>query len=165
MLKADMVEAQTGEVVTQDIEEKTMEKLLEFIYTGEIDNMDDQLEMLLYAADYYEILGLVSEGREDFFLIEEFQIQVCKSALSQEDVTPKNATNILLLADRHSLNELKKVNQDNKKIFTYILIFLNSKTQRVIAWILAEKEKYMADEDFTKEMEKQPALLMEILKA
>ena len=52
MLKTDMVEAQTGEVVTQDIEEKTMEKLLEFIYTGEIDNMDDQLEMLLYAADY-----------------------------------------------------------------------------------------------------------------
>ena len=67
MLKADMVEAQTGEVVTQDIEEKTMEKLLEFIYTGEIDNMDDQLEMLLYAADKYEIQGLVSEGREDFF--------------------------------------------------------------------------------------------------
>ena len=67
MLKTDMVEAKTGEVVTRDIEEKTMEKLLEFIYTGEIDNMDDQLEMLLYAADYYEIQGLVSEGREDFF--------------------------------------------------------------------------------------------------
>ena len=66
MLKTDMVEAQTGEVVTQDIEEKTMEKLLEFIYTGEVDNMDDQLEMLLYAADYYEIQGLVSEGREEF---------------------------------------------------------------------------------------------------
>ena len=69
MLKTDMVEAQTGEVVTQDIEEKTMEKLLEFIYTGEIDNMDDQLEMLLYAADYYEIQGLVSEGRKEFIFI------------------------------------------------------------------------------------------------
>merc|ERR1712004_38456 len=107
MLKTDMVEAQTGEVATHDIEEKTMEKLLEFIYTGEIDNMGDQLEMLLYAADYYEIQGL---------------IQVCKNALSQEDVTPKNATKILLLAERHSLNELKKVNQDDKNIyiFTYI---------------------------------------------
>ena len=119
MLKTDMVEAQTGEVVTYDIEEKTMEKLLEFIYTGEIDNMDDQLEMLLYAADYYEIQGLVSEGREEFFLIELFQIQVCKSALSQEDVTPRNATNILLLAKRHTLNELKKVNQDDKNIYIY----------------------------------------------
>ena len=120
MLKTDMVEAKTGEVVTQDIEEKTMEKLLEFIYTGEIDNMDDQLEMLLYAADYYEIQGLVSEGREEFFLIELFQIQVCKSALSQEDVTPRNATNILLLAERHTLNELKKVNQDDKNIRIYL---------------------------------------------
>ena len=119
MLKTDMVEAQTGEVVTQDIEEKTMEKLLEFIYTGEIDNMDDQLEMLLYAADYYEIQGLVSEGREEFFLIKLFQIQVCKSALSQEDVTPRNATNILLLAKRHTLNELKKVNQDDKNSYIY----------------------------------------------
>ena len=124
MLKADMVEAQTGEVVTQNIEEKTMEKLLEFIYTGEINNMDDQLEMLLYAADYYEIQGLVSEGREEFFLIELFQIQVCKSALSQEDVTPKNATKILLLAERHRLNELKKVNQGDKNIyiFTYVKV-------------------------------------------
>ena len=69
MLKADMVEAQTGEVVTHDIEEKTMEKLLEFIYTGEIDNMGDQLEMLLYAADYYDIQGLVSEGRKEFIFI------------------------------------------------------------------------------------------------
>ena len=124
MLKTDMVEAQTGEVVTQDIEEKTMEKMLEFIYTGEIDNMGDQLEMLLYAADYYEIQGLVSEGREEFFLIELFQIQVCKSALSQEDVTPKNATKILLLAERHRLNELKKVNQGDKNIyiFTYVKV-------------------------------------------
>ena len=124
MLKTDMVEAQTGEVVTQDIEEKTMEKMLEFIYTGEIENMGNQLEMLMYAADYYEIQGLVSEGREEFFLIELFQIQVCKSALSQEDVTPKNATKILLLAERHRLNELKKVNQGDKNIyiFTYVKV-------------------------------------------
>ena len=37
--------------------------------------------------------------------------------------------------------------------------------QRVIAWILAEKEVYMADKNFTEEMEKHPALLMELLKA
>ena len=59
MLKADMVEAQTGEVVTQDIEEKTMEKLLEFIYTGEIDNMGDQLEQPLpLTASANEVKGV-----------------------------------------------------------------------------------------------------------
>ena len=59
MLKADMEESKTGVVDVVDVEEKTMEKLLEFIYTGGIQNMDDQLEMLLYAADKYEIQGLV----------------------------------------------------------------------------------------------------------
>ena len=54
-----MREAKTGVVVLQDIEGKTMEKLLEFIYTGKIEEMDDQLERLLYAADKYEVQDLV----------------------------------------------------------------------------------------------------------
>ena len=59
MLKADMEEAKTGVVDMVDVEEKTMEKVVEFIYSGEIEDMDDQLEKLLYAADKFEIEGLV----------------------------------------------------------------------------------------------------------
>ena len=59
MLKADMEEAKTGVVDVVDVEEKTMEKVVEFIYSGEIEDMGDQLEKLLYAADKYEIQGLV----------------------------------------------------------------------------------------------------------
>ena len=59
MLKADMEEAKTGVVDVVDVEEKTMEKVVEFIYSGEIEDLDDQLERLLYAADKYEIQGLV----------------------------------------------------------------------------------------------------------
>ena len=59
MLKADMEEAKTCVVDVVDVEEKTMEKVVEFIYSGEIEDMDDQLERLLYAADKYEIQGLV----------------------------------------------------------------------------------------------------------
>ena len=59
MLTSDMREAKTGVVVLQDIEGKTMEKLLEFIYTGKIEEMGDQLERLLYAADKYEVQDLV----------------------------------------------------------------------------------------------------------
>ena len=54
-----MREAKTGVVVVQDIEGKTMEKLLEFIYTGKIEEIDNQLERLLYAADKYEVQDLV----------------------------------------------------------------------------------------------------------
>ena len=61
MLKAEMKESVTGMVLIQDVEEKTMEKLLEFIYSGKIEDTDGQLEMLLYAADKYEIPDLVSE--------------------------------------------------------------------------------------------------------
>ena len=59
MLKANMEEAKTGVVDVVDVEEKTMEKVVEFIYSGEIEDMDDQLEKLLYAADKFEIEGLV----------------------------------------------------------------------------------------------------------
>ena len=59
MLKADMEEAKKGVVDVVDVKEKTMEKVVEFIYSGEIEDMDDQLEKLLYAADKYEIQGLV----------------------------------------------------------------------------------------------------------
>ena len=59
MLTSDMREAKTSVVVLQDIEGKTMEKLLEFIYTGKIEDMDNQLERLLYAADKYEVQDLV----------------------------------------------------------------------------------------------------------
>lgn len=164
MLKDDMEEAKTGVVDVVDVEENTMKKLLEFIYTGKIEEMDNQLEMLLYAADKYEINGLVSKHMlcSSRLLISPFQIHLCKGALSQKDVTPKNATGILLLADRHSLRELKKVIKsllgDSLRSSNYVHF------QRVVAWILAEKEVYMADKTFTKEMEKHPALLMDLLK-
>ena len=69
MLISDMREAKTGVVVLQDIEGKTMEKLLEFIYTGKIEEMDDQLERLLYAADKYEVQDLVGFDLVFFLLI------------------------------------------------------------------------------------------------
>ena len=66
MQKADMEESKTGVVDVVDVEEKTMEKLLEFIYTGQIEDMGDQLETLLYAADKYEIQGLVRNHKNVF---------------------------------------------------------------------------------------------------
>ena len=59
MLTSDMVEGQTGVVEIEDIEAETMEKLLEFFYSGKIEDMGDQLYRLFYAADKYEVMGLV----------------------------------------------------------------------------------------------------------
>ena len=60
MFLSPMEEARTGTVEITDMDSKTLWKLLEFIYTGEVDGMEDVAEELLYAADKYEIMGLVS---------------------------------------------------------------------------------------------------------
>ena len=59
MFQSDMVEAHEGVVKIGDIEEETVEKMLEFVYSGEISDIDGQLENLFYAADKYQIEGLV----------------------------------------------------------------------------------------------------------
>ena len=61
MFESDMKEARQRMVVIEDIKANTMEKLLEFIYSGKIEETEGQLEMLLYAADKYQITELVSE--------------------------------------------------------------------------------------------------------
>ena len=59
MFQSDMVEAHEGVVKIEDIEEETVEKMLEFVYSGEISDIGGQLENLFYAADKYQIEGLV----------------------------------------------------------------------------------------------------------
>ena len=58
-LTSGMVEDRTGVVEIEDIEAETLEKLLEFIYSDQIEDMDDHLYRLFYAADKYEVKGLV----------------------------------------------------------------------------------------------------------
>ena len=59
MFKTGMTEVNTGQVVIEDLEETTLGKLLEFIYTGKVSEPEDHLEALLYAADKYQITDLV----------------------------------------------------------------------------------------------------------
>ena len=59
MLTSNMLEARTGGVKIMDIEADTMEKLLEFVYSGEVSDMGDQLLQIFAAADRYQVMGLV----------------------------------------------------------------------------------------------------------
>ena len=59
MFKTGMTEVNTGQVVIEDLEETTLGKLLEFIYTGKVSEPEDHLEEVLYAADKYQITNLV----------------------------------------------------------------------------------------------------------
>ena len=59
MFDSNMAEAKSGTVVIEDMEADTLQRLLEFTYTGKVTDMQDVME-LLYAADKYQMPGLVS---------------------------------------------------------------------------------------------------------
>ena len=63
MFKTGMTEVNTGQVVIKDLKEATLKQLLEFIYTGKVAELEDHLEMLLYAADKYQITDLVCRNQ------------------------------------------------------------------------------------------------------
>ena len=120
MLRSDMVEGRTGVVEIVDIEEETMKKLLEFVYTGEIEDMGDQLYGLFYAADKYAIMGLVCIWfHGNIFILHFTQFNICINLFAERDVTPSNAVEILQIAERHRFYELKEV----RDIPFYVLVF------------------------------------------
>ena len=59
MFESNLEEARLGIVEIGDIKEKTMENLLEFIYTKRLSD-GASLPELLYAADKYNVTDLVS---------------------------------------------------------------------------------------------------------
>merc|ERR1719319_2033874 len=79
MLEVDMEEAAQGCIVVKDMEAEVLEKVLEFVYTGEVEEVGDRLAELLYAGDKYQLTSLV---------------HLCAHGLQ---------------ADRHSLTRLKQV--------------------------------------------------------
>merc|ERR1719447_2403225 len=91
MLDQNMVEAEKGEVNIVDVEPDTLKQMLEFVYTGQVQE-EDYTPELLYAADKYELSDLV-------------KLCACKF---RSKITPETAADILLLADRHGLTALKQ---------------------------------------------------------
>ena len=79
MFQSDMVEAHEGVVKVEDIEEETVEKMLEFVYSSEISDIGGHLENLFYAADKYQIEGLVC-----FHLVIMFHAQIISAQHLQQ---------------------------------------------------------------------------------
>lgn len=125
MLDSGMPEVQEGRVVVDDLQPEVLDKLLEYVYTGEVEAMEEDISELLYAGDKYQITGLVKLCARQF----------------HTHVTTSTAADILLLADRHHLVDLK---------------------QMVMMTILSDKATFLADPEFTRKMTS-PELLLELL--
>ncbi|GFT86861.1 TD and POZ domain-containing protein 4 [Trichonephila clavipes] len=97
MFTSDMKEKNTGCVDIDDLDDDTVQRLLLYIYTATVQDLQWDSACNLYAAaDKYEILSLKSECT--FFL---------KDNLSQD-----NCCDLFILADLHQDEDLKSVVQD-----------------------------------------------------
>ena len=92
MFTRDFKEKQNGIAVIKEVEAEVFEKLLYFLYTGEIDFKFKELASLMAAADMYNIASLKDE---------------CEQYLSK-NVTVENATTYLILAHFHDAKRLYK---------------------------------------------------------
>ena len=105
MFQSDLTEKQTNTVKIEDIEPAVFKEVLRFIYTDQVENMDELAEGLLAAAERY-MLELLKEK--------------CASHLATK-ITVENCAHLLLLADLHSAAVLK----------TFVLDFFRSRAAEV----------------------------------
>ncbi|XP_057318156.1 speckle-type POZ protein B-like [Microplitis mediator] len=90
MFTHEMKEKKDSEVTIPDIDPDIFNKMLKFIYTDEINNLDIDAVYLLEAADKYQLLNLKS---------------LCEESLPKS-VRIDNAIKLMILADLHNANQL-----------------------------------------------------------
>ncbi|XP_057317898.1 speckle-type POZ protein B-like isoform X2 [Microplitis mediator] len=106
MFTHKMKENRDNEVAIPDIEPEIFNKLLEFIYTDDIKNLDMDAASLFEAADKYQLLKLKS---------------LCEVSLSKS-ASIDNAIKLMILADLHNANQLLE----------YVLVFIIKNIGNVI---------------------------------
>lgn len=92
MFSYDTKEKKEKEVTITDIDGEIFEKLLEYIYTDKVEDLDIFAEELLEASDKYQLQGLK---------------EMCEDSLAKT-LSIENAIRILILADRHNAKHLKE---------------------------------------------------------
>ena len=93
----DMEEAKRGEVFVQEIGEKVLGAIINFIYTGELsgDNLD--VQMVANMADKYDMPAFMD---------------VLCFKMKTEDIRREFIADLLISADRHDSKDLKNVALD-----------------------------------------------------
>jgi len=92
MFQTNLTEKQTNTLTICDIEADTFSEVLRFIYTDQVEQLDEMASKLLSAADKYMLPLLKAK---------------CEVSLSR-NISVETSGNLLILAHRHSSLELKK---------------------------------------------------------
>ncbi|XP_065205254.1 speckle-type POZ protein-like [Planococcus citri] len=125
MFKTDMKESVENRVEMTDVDEAVMDEVLKFIYAGKCENTDNLACDLLAAADKYDLDDLK---------------KICEDSVYMS-LSVDNASNVLILADRHNVNKLKS---------------------KVIDFIIDKSSEVMNSTTWNENMEKHPRLLNEV---
>lgn len=94
MLDTEMVEVTTGEIIIRDIDCPTLKEVIHFIYTGELSGKKVDLQNIWYAADKYDVNGLVEE--------------LC-SKMKNENISGEEVADLLVISKRHNSDTAKKI--------------------------------------------------------
>ncbi|XP_057319001.1 speckle-type POZ protein-like [Microplitis mediator] len=90
MFTQDMYENLNSEATITDLDPDIVEKMLEFIYTDQVTDLDVDAGYLLEAADKYQLQKLK---------------ELCEESLSRS-ITVNNAVEVMILADRQNAQDL-----------------------------------------------------------
>ena len=131
MFLIDMKEQNTNQLVVEDIDEKVMQEFLNYLYFGDLGQLDNFKEELLYVSDKYEVLNLKT---------------ICSKLLFVE-INPKNAIKLLLTFDKYNCNEVREqtidfIANNLKKI----------KNQTMNEWLELIKSDYLMADKITDRM-------------
>lgn len=91
MLTNDSLESPTSQMIIEDMAAETVEDILNFIYTGRVENLDKKAMDLFVGADRYNLPALKD---------------ACVEAMIS-GLTVSNALDLLVLADMHHSEKLK----------------------------------------------------------
>ena len=113
MFEHDMEESKRNRVDVTDVDSDVMADMLRFIYTGKAPNLETMAADLLAAADKYALdrLKVIRRTSLDFIFkncpqsLLNFKV-MCEEALCNS-LTVENVSEILILADLHSADQLK----------------------------------------------------------
>ncbi|ELU11118.1 hypothetical protein CAPTEDRAFT_161127 [Capitella teleta] len=128
MFEHEMEEKKQNRVEINDVDHEVMKEMLRFFYTGRAPNLDKMADDLLAAADKYAV--------------ERLKV-MCEEALCS-NLTIENVSEVLVLADLHSAEQLK----------THAIDFINSHATDV-----------METQGWTHMLQSQPHLVADAFKA
>ena len=84
-IESDMIEGRTKEIYIEEVDEKTVEELINYIYTGDFTGEDLNVQMVAWLADKYDLPGMMD--------------LLCFRM--NEDVEDENIADMLIAAGKH----------------------------------------------------------------